>query len=213
MLLTAVEFHPFQCALSNENPVMTIREQLMRCAPFWRCYNHTAGSQIAEFAISLPLLAVVVIGITDFGSAFDLKYKLSNAVREGARFASTQSASDLTNAVPASVTAVRDLIDSYLIGDHVNDCGLATASPVQAGLLVWSYTANTRCPGGGTLTLIVNRGKTFQTTGGVTVETTRVSISYPFQWRFSSVIRVLIRTAGYLRVTYIRNESVMQNLN
>jgi Flp pilus assembly protein TadG len=184
----------------------------MRCAHFWRCYNHTAGSQIAEFAVSLPLLAVVVIGITDFGSAFDLKYKLSNAVREGARFASRQSTSDLTNATPTSVTAVRDLIDSYLIGDHVNDCGLATASPAQAGL-VWTYTANTGCPGGGTLTLIVDRGKTFQTTGGVTVETTRVSISYPFQWRFSSVIRVLIRTARYLPVTYISNESVMQNLN
>jgi len=185
----------------------------MRSAHFRRCFNHTAGSQIAEFAVSLPLLAVVVIGITDFGSAFDLKYKLSNAVREGARFASIQSNSDLTNAVPASVTAVRDVIDSYLIGDHVNDCGLATASPVQTGLLLWTYTANTRCPGGGTLTLIVDRGKTFTTTGGVTVETTRVSISYPFQWRFSSVIRVLIRTARYLRVTYIRNESVMQNLN
>jgi len=189
------------------------QEQLMnRVAHLWRYCKQTQASQIAEFAISLPLLAVVVIGITDFGSAFDLKYKLSNAVREGARFASRQSTSDLTNATPASVTAVRDLIDSYLVGDHVSDCGLATASPAQAGL-VWTYTANTRCPGGGTLTLIVDRGKTFQTTGGATVETTRVSISYPFQWRFSSVIRVLIRSARYLRVTYISNESVMQNLN
>src|SRR2546430_12557566 len=128
------------------------QEQLMnRVAHLWRYCKQTQGSQIAEFAISLPLLAVVVIGITDFGSAFDLKYKLSNAVREGARFASRQSTSDVTNATPASVTAVRDLIDSYLVGDHVSDCGLATASPAQAGL-VWTYTANTRCPGGGTLT-------------------------------------------------------------
>jgi len=121
-------------------------------AHFWRCCKQTQASQIAEFAISLPLLVVVVIGITDFGSAFDLKYKLSNAVREGARVASTQSTSDDTDAIPVSVTAVRDAIDSYLIGDHVNDCGLATASPAQAGL-VWTYTANTGCPGGGTLTL------------------------------------------------------------
>jgi len=107
---------------------------------------------------------------------------------------------------------VRDAVDSYLVGDRVNDCGLATASPTHAGL-VWTYTANIRCPGGGTLTLIVDRGKTFQTTGGVTVETTRVSISYPFRWRFSSVIDVLIPNARYLRVTYIKNEAVMQNLN
>jgi Flp pilus assembly protein TadG len=187
------------------------QEQMNVIARLWRCCNQTHASQIAEFAISLPLLAVVVIGITDFGTAFDLKYKLSNAVREGTRVASTQTSDD-TNAVPASVTAVRDAIDSYLVGDHVNDCGLATATPAQAGL-VWTYTANTGCPGGGTLTLIVDRGKTFPITGGVTVETTRVSINYPFQWRFSGVIKVLIPTAQYSALTYIKNETVMQNLN
>jgi TadE-like protein len=178
----------------------------------WRYCNQTEASQIAEFAISLPLLAAVVIGITDFGSAFDLKYKLSNAVREGARVASMQSTSDITNATPASGTAVRDAIDSYLVGDHVNDCGLATAVPAQSGL-VWTYTASSGCAGGGTLTLIVDRGHAFQTTGGVSVETTRVSISYPFKWRFNKVIRVLIPGALYQGVSYISNESVMQNLN
>jgi hypothetical protein len=110
-------------------------------AHFWRYCKQTQASQIAEFAVSLPLLAVVVIGITDFGSAFDLKYKLSNAVRAGARVASAKSTSDDTDAVPVSVRAVRDAVDSYLIGDHVNDCGLATATPTQsASTLVWTYT-------------------------------------------------------------------------
>jgi Flp pilus assembly protein TadG len=184
----------------------------MRCDHLWRYCKQTEASQIAEFAISLPLLAAVVIGITDFGSAFDLKYKLSNAVREGARVSSTQSTSDLTNAIPASVTAVRDAVDSYLVGDHVNDCGLASSSPSQSGL-VWIYTANTGCAGGGTLTLIVDRGRSFQTTNGVTVEGTRVWINYPFRWRFSGVIRVLIPTARYRGFSYISNEAVMQNLN
>ena len=193
------------------------QEQLMNwIAHLWRCCKQTQASQIAEFAVALPLLAVVVIGITDFGSAFDLKYRLSNGVRAGVRVASTQSTSDDTDAVPVSVTAVRDAVDSYLIGDHVNDCGLATATPTQsASTLVWTYTANTACAGGGTLTLIVDRGKTFTTTGGVTVtvETTRVSISYPFKWRFSNVIRVLIPTARYAGITLISSEAVMQNLN
>jgi Flp pilus assembly protein TadG len=190
---------------------MRILDRLMH-ARLWRYCKQPEASQIAEFAVALPLLAVVVIGITDFGSAFDLKYKLSNAVRAGARVVSTQNTSDVTNAVPPSVTTVRDAVDSYLVGDRVNDCGLATASPTRAGL-VWTYTANTRCPGGGTLTLIVDRGKTFPTTGGVTVETTRVSISYPFRWRFSGVIDVLIPNARYLGLSYIKNEAVMQNLN
>src|SRR2546428_10386539 len=106
------------------------QEQLMnRVAHLWRYCKQTQGSQIAEFAISLPLLAVVVIGIKDLGSAFDLKYKLRNAVRAGARVGSTQNTSDVTNAIPPSVNAVRDAGDSYRVGDRVNDCGPATASP------------------------------------------------------------------------------------
>ena len=187
--------------------------QLWRRCKF-KAYARTEGSQIAEFAISLPLLAVIVIGITDFGSAFNLKYKLSNAVREGLRFASTQTASDLSNPIPLSIAAIHDVVDNYLVGEHVNDCGLSTTSPTNAGL-VWTYSANTGCPGNGTLTLTINRGDTFPTTGGntVTVETTRIRISYPYQWRFSSVVKVLIPSSQYAGVTQITTEAVMQNLN
>ena len=197
-----------------------LRKELMsRVVQLWRrckfkAYARTEGSQIAEFAISLPLLAVIVIGITDFGSAFNLKYKLSNAGREGLRFASTQTASDLSNPTPLSIAAIHDVVDNYLVGEHVNDCGLSTTSPTNAGL-IWTYSANTGCPGNGTLTLTINRGDTFPTTGGntVTVETTRIRISYPYQWRFSSVVKVLIPSAQYAGVTQITTETVMKNLN
>ncbi len=199
--------------------IMLRKELMSRVVQLWRrckfkAYARTEGSQIAEFAISLPLLAVIVIGITDFGSAFNLKYKLSNAVREGLRFASTQTASDLTNPTPLTIAAVHDVVDNYLVGARVNDCGLSTASPTNSGL-VWTYTANTGCPGNGTLTLTIDHGNTFQTTGAnpVAVETTHIRISYPYQWRFSSVIRVLIPTAQYAGVTQITTEAVMQNLN
>jgi len=39
----------------------------------------TAGAEIVEFAVSLPLLVVVLVGIFDFGSAFNVKHKLDNA--------------------------------------------------------------------------------------------------------------------------------------
>src|SRR3989449_5687573 len=185
--------------------------QLWRRCKLKTCAR-TEASQIAEFAISLPLLAVIVIGITDFGSAFNLKYKLSNAVREGLRFASTQTASDLSNPTPLSIAAIHDVVDNYLMGAHVNDCGLSTTSPTNAGL-IWTYSANAGCPGNGTLTLTINRGDTFQTTAPVTVETTRIRISYPYQWRFSSVVKVLIPSAQYAGVTQITIEAVMQNLN
>jgi len=55
------------------------------------------GSSLAEFAIALPLLVVLVVGIFDFAAAFNLKQELNNAVREGAQFAARQPSNDLLN--------------------------------------------------------------------------------------------------------------------
>jgi len=172
----------------------------------------TEASQIVELAITLPLLLVVVVGLTDFSGAFNLKFRLSNAAREAARFAANQSTADLSNATPASIVAVRDVVDSYLAALHINDCGLSTQLPSRSGL-VWTYTANSGCAG--TLTLIINRGATFNVAGGTPaiVEATGVNISYPYQWRLSSVIRVLIPSATYAALTQITEGAVVQNLN
>ena len=173
-------------------------------------FARTEGSQIVELAVSLPLLAVVVIGLTDFSGAFNMKFRLSNAVREGARFAANQSTADLSNLTPLSISGVRDVVDNYLVAVHINDCGLSTASPASAGL-TWTYTANTGCPG--TLTLIIDRGSVFLTTAGtpVTVEATHVTIQYPYQWRFNKVISVLPGTTN-LPVT-LTADAVVPNLN
>lgn len=53
-----------------------------------------AASQMVEFVVCLPLLIVVVVGIFDFGEAFNVKQKLNGAAREGARFASTLPTND-----------------------------------------------------------------------------------------------------------------------
>jgi hypothetical protein len=107
---------------------------------------------------------------------------------------------------------VRDVVDSYLVALHINDCGLSTQLASKSGL-VWTYTANTGCAG--TLALTIDRGDTFNVAGGTPakVEATHVSISYPYQWRFSSVIRVLIPSATYLPLTQITEDAVVQNLN
>src|SRR5205823_10225059 len=127
-------------------------------------------------------------------------------------FDSTQPTSKHSYPPPLSISSIHDDFDNYLEGAHINDCGLSTTSPTNAGL-IWTYSANTGCPGNGTLTLTINRGDTFQTTTPATVEITRIRISYPYQWRFSSVVKVLIPSAQYAGVTQITIEAVMQNLN
>lgn len=175
-------------------------------------YARAEGSQIAELAVSLPLMLVMLVGIMDFGQAFNLKHKLETATREAARFASNQSSADLTNPVPASVNAVRDVIHNYLQAAQIDDCGLPAAVPVNAGL-VWTYNTSAGCPG--TLTLIVDRGTTYQTLAGtpVTVEATHVTIRYPFQWRFNRVIQLVAPGASYGSNERINADAMMQNLD
>ncbi len=47
------------------------------------------GTALVEFALVLPLLAVLVFGIIDFGRIFQSWVTLTNAAREGARLGTT----------------------------------------------------------------------------------------------------------------------------
>ena len=53
-----------------------------------------AGQSLAEFAILLPVLMAVVIGIFEFGRAWNVDQVLTNAAREGARLAVIQTAGE-----------------------------------------------------------------------------------------------------------------------
>ena len=191
------------------------------CARLW---NDTQASQIVEFAFTIPLLVVFVVGIFDFGSAFAVKQKLANAVNAGARIAAGQPSSDLSNTplaggcgAPASICAVRDAVDFYLTAGKVNDCGLSAAnSPSQTGL-AWTFTTMGSCAG--TLTLTINRGVTYPValtnpyTSNLTAEASSVQMSYPYKWQFNTVITLLVPGASYAATTQLTAGSVMQNLN
>jgi Flp pilus assembly protein TadG len=78
---------------------------------------------MVEFAVSLPLLVVFVVGIFDFGEVFNLKQKLNNVARESARFGSSPPTNDLSvTGDPASILAIRNLVSSSLQQSRVNDC-------------------------------------------------------------------------------------------
>src|SRR5881227_3967771 len=103
-----------------------------------RCLTRDTAAQIVEFAVVLPLLVVMVVGIFDFGQAFSIRQKLTFAARDAARFGSSQPTNDLTQATPISVSAIRDLIDADMLSAGLNDCGLGTIS--QVGAVAWTAT-------------------------------------------------------------------------
>jgi TadE-like protein len=65
------------------------------------------GSVLIEFALVLPMLLLIVVGIFDFGFAFQKYEVLTNAAREGARMAvlTGYSTPDVKNRVAAYLTA------------------------------------------------------------------------------------------------------------
>jgi Flp pilus assembly protein TadG len=50
--------------------------------------QHEKGSSLVEFSLILPLLILIISGVADFGRAYHDYIIISNASREGARFAS-----------------------------------------------------------------------------------------------------------------------------
>ena len=162
-------------------------------------FTNEQASQIAEFAVSLPLLVVMVVGIFDFSGAFALKQKLANAAREGARAAAADPANDLsgaTSGVPVSVSDAYQVVDNYLQSEKINDCGLNGVTPTQGSGLTWSSTSMGTCPGSG-ITFSINRGcVTQQTLAGTSTSmvATCVTITYPYAWRFTFVSTLMGRT-------------------
>jgi Flp pilus assembly protein TadG len=172
-----------------------------------RALRDEHAAQLVEFAVSLPLLVVFVVGIFDFSGAYTLRQKLTNIARDAARAAAADPASDLispSNALPASISDAYQVADGYIKADGINDCGLSPSIFTTGSPASWTFSASgSGCTGTG-LVVIINRlyyfpagtttpqaaGSTCapQTVSGQTAAiATCVSISYTYPWRFGNV--------------------------
>lgn len=71
--------------------------------------NNENGQTLVEFALILPILLLLVMGIIQFGIIFSAQIGITNAAREGARVA----------AVGYSVSEVQDTV-SHTVGSHIS---------------------------------------------------------------------------------------------
>ena len=173
----------------------------LRCAilaGLRRAWTGDRAAQIVEFAVSLPLLVVFLVGIFDFSGAISLKQKLMNAAREGARVAASDPANDLggsasPSGVPASISDANQVVDNYLLSEKINDCGLGGVTPSYVSGLMWSSTSTGSCPLSG-ITLTVDRGCVSTISSGsntIHLIATCVTLSYAYKWQFNNVIGLL----------------------
>ena len=100
--------------------------------------RHESGQGMAELAIILPLLLVILFGILDLGRSFYTYISLTNAAREAARYAAVNDSG-------ASITQVQRELDSG--GKDISGCaaGSLTYSATGGGSRGNDYTVNVSC--------------------------------------------------------------------
>ena len=166
------------------------------------------GVELLEFALVLPLLLLMVVGVWDFGSAFALQEKLTNAAREATRIVvSTPLLNKPTcpTTMPCSIVAAANAAKIYLENAGVTQASCITPdspSTTSANNRAWTYTCKT-VPG---VSLMIDRGYTFTLAGGGVVPATRVILTWPAQWKLAGML-----PAGSLPQT-VSTTVVMQNL-
>ena len=82
---------------------------MARVKTFLRRWLSDEGAELIEYALVLPMLLLVVLGIAEFGFMFQRFEVITNAAREGARIAVLPgySTADVQNRVTAYVTQGR----------------------------------------------------------------------------------------------------------
>jgi Flp pilus assembly protein TadG len=181
------------------------------------------GAALLEFAITLPLLVVFVVGIYDFSGAFNQKQKIAQAAQEGAIIAGAQPMSDIDplnpNAGgPDSLQPVVTTVLNSLMGSKVIQTGACTAPGTathSGSSLTWTFTI-ANCSGanpGDNLVVTINRGVVSATaTPTASVVGTTVTVVYPYHWRFGSVIQLLFPGPNsYLTPTQVTESSTVHN--
>ena len=174
-----------------------------------RLVSDREGAQLLELALILPFLVVMVVGVLEFGQAYNLKQKLNNAVREAARFAVGEN-SGANNLTTSDVVAIRNAVSNYLTGARVTQCAIA-ASPTVAGY-VYTFTSSSAGCTGGKFSLVIDRGYII-TVGATKVVGTQVTLTYPYTWSLSNVIKLLLPGSTLSLPATISTDSIMQNIN
>jgi Flp pilus assembly protein TadG len=169
--------------------------------------RRAAGAQLLEFALVLPFLVVFIIGGIDFGSVYNLKQKLNNAAREGARFAANENS--LNNLTTNDVNAIRDVVYNYLTNAGVTQCNFSASSP-SVSVFTYTYSSGSAGCTGSNFSLVINREYPLV---GTTQMGTKVTLTYPYQWSLVNVIGLLAPGSTLSLPATITTDCIMQNLN
>ena len=98
-----------------------------------RRFRGRKGQALAEFALILPILFLLIAGIIEFGRGWNIKQAVTDAAREGAR-----------NTVVVDGRSTKDIED--LVKQRLTLANILTSDPPTT--ISITPTASFKCPGG-----------------------------------------------------------------
>jgi TadE-like protein len=108
----------------------------------------TDGSEIAEAALVLPLMFMMLLAIFWFGQAFSMYGTITHAARQGARAAVAPACTTCT-AVNTPAQNAYNAVQSALAASRLDPANMS--KPTTAPALCSCGSTNTACGGGGSL--------------------------------------------------------------
>jgi Flp pilus assembly protein TadG len=170
-----------------------------------------SGAELFEMALILPILLVLVVGVMDFATAFNLRQKLANAAREGARLGASEPTLDITQSSPPTVQDIHDAVVTYLQNANVSTSFIGS-SMTSAGSFTWTYYSS------GSYGLKVEREAAVPSGCGSSpsnpcIFATRVTLAYPYNWTFGfNRIVTLLGGSGFNGRITLPAAGTMENL-
>lgn len=159
----------------------------------WRCLTRdTRGTEIAETAVVLPLLFMILIGIFWFGQAFRIYGTLTQATRAGARAAVAPVCATCAAAATSPGLVAQTAVQNTMVAAHLSTNQLVPTAQWTTPLLYQCGTAKATqvaCDGSVTIPICVqeNVQLSYPTTapGGMGTCGTSVSMRYKYPFHFS----------------------------
>ena len=194
-------------------PAGMVREFEGRVAAVSRLFTARVRSEDAaellEFALALPLILVMLIGLLDFANAYNIKQKLANAAREGARVGQSLGYGDTTSTSTTSVQTIKDDVTTYLANAGINTSFIATSvswNPAPSCIGTY-YTTS----GGVNYGLKIERCYKVPNPTGGDILSVKVTLSYPYNWTygFNHVIQMLVSSSTFAGTIDIESDATM----
>ena len=111
--------------------------------------RHEQGQSLVEFALSLPVLMLILFALAEFGLMLNDQVSIANAARDGARVAALQGSGD-PNLTSDVQTAVNDALTPLIPSSLASSCSSSLTSNANSGSggssQIASWTVSVTCP-------------------------------------------------------------------